>query len=341
MGWQSSQPLSVSYTVSKAGGGQGGSTVTGKQVYRHTVTLSFPYSETAGPLNGSNNEEKGQLFGVSRPEKETAGQSGTKGLLDITALEQEAKELAKELNMVQPSNTVLRAGAITLEPEGGEPGNGQGIVQPIKSANGTKAIIQPSNPAISGNREEKYQPVTCQLLEHIEWYLDERRLTTHMFDEPHKYWRERELEKVKWASVRLRCLIENFIRFDSRVVSLDELKLANKSLVAMMKAKQYKTLPLNYPHTKDIALMQQWLAALIASYNNGENEDDGGGDGSEENTDCEQGSEDSEAGNDSDEDGEPVLFSLTVEDKGKLIAMRYQLAGLVPMVRFQNLDFTK
>ena len=153
--------------------------------------------------------------------------------------------------------------------------------------------------------EEPYEWVRSELIDDIADYVQDNYKTSEMFQYPKKYWYGSDLEKVKWVSVRFLCIIENLLHFDNSIVERKTLVTINKSLTAMMQAWNFKYMPHNYPLKNEIKAQQQKIEKIIKA--------------------CDKS----------------FRFGIAKETKVKLIALRFQLADLVPKVRFHSLDFSK
>ena len=153
--------------------------------------------------------------------------------------------------------------------------------------------------------EEPYEWVRSELIDDIADYVQDNYKTSEMFQYPKKYWYGSDLEKVKWVSVRFLCIIENLLHFDNSIVERKTLITINKALIAMMEAWNFKYMPHNYPLKNEIKAQQQRIEKIIKV--------------------CDKS----------------IRLGFKRDTKVKLIALRFQLADLVPKVRFHNLDFSK
>jgi hypothetical protein len=153
--------------------------------------------------------------------------------------------------------------------------------------------------------EDPYEWVRSELLDDIADYVQDNYRTTEMFQYPKKYWYGSDLEKVKWVSVRFLSIIENLLHFNNSTVERRTFVALNKAIKAMQDSWNYKYMPYNYPLKNEIRQQQQTIEKIAKS-----------GDRS-------------------------FRFGLKRETKVKLIALRFQLADLVPRVKFKNLDFSK
>jgi hypothetical protein len=153
--------------------------------------------------------------------------------------------------------------------------------------------------------EEPYEWVRSELLDDIAEYVQDKYKTSEMFQYPKKYWYGSDLEKVKWVSVRFLCIIENLLHFNNSTVERRTFVALNKALKAMMGSWNYKYMPSNYPLKNEIKHRQQTIENIARSVDRS------------------------------------FRFRLKKESKVKLIALRFQLADLVPKVKFNNLDFSK
>ncbi len=153
--------------------------------------------------------------------------------------------------------------------------------------------------------EEPYEWVRSELVDGIGDHVNDNYTTTEMFQYPKKYWYSSDLEKVKWVSIRFRCIIENLLRFDRAEVERKTILTMNKALKAMVEAWNFKFLPYNYPLKNEVRELQKAIEALSKS-------------------------------------GKKRLrLCISKERKVKLVALRFQLADVVPFVRFSQLDFSK
>jgi hypothetical protein len=153
--------------------------------------------------------------------------------------------------------------------------------------------------------EEPYEWVRSELLDDIAEYVQDNYKTSEMFQYPKKYWYGSDLEKVKWVSVRFLCIIENLLHFNNSTVERRTFVALNKALKAMMGSWNYKYMPSNYPLKNKIKHRQQTIENIVRSVDRS------------------------------------FRFGLKKESKLKLIALRFQLADLVPKVKFNSLDFSK
>ena len=155
------------------------------------------------------------------------------------------------------------------------------------------------------DEEEPYEWIRSELVDEIGDYINDNYNTTEMFQYPKKYWYSSDLEKVKWVSTRLRCIIENLLRFDRAEVERKTILTMNKALKAMVEAWNFKFLPYNYPLKNEVKELQKAIEALS---NSGKKR---------------------------------LRLCISKERKVKLVALRFQLADIVPFERFSQLDFSK
>ena len=153
--------------------------------------------------------------------------------------------------------------------------------------------------------EEPYEWLRSELVDEIGDYVNDNYTVTEMFQYPKKYWYSSDLEKVKWVSIRFRCIIENLLRFDRAEVERKTLITMSKALKAMIEAWNFKYVPYNYPLKNEVINLQKSIEALSKSAN------------------------------------KTIRLYITREKKVKLVALRFQLADLVPFVKFSQLDFSK
>lgn len=152
---------------------------------------------------------------------------------------------------------------------------------------------------------EPYRWVRSGLIDDIGGYINADCIVSDMFQYPNKYWYSSDFEKVKWISVRFRCIIENLLRLDRTIVERKTLITLREAINAMVASRNFKSIPANYPMKNEVA---EWQKNIGKAAKNA--------------------------------DGE-VRFKLKTENKVKLICLRFQLADIVPFTKFSNLDFTK
>ena len=153
--------------------------------------------------------------------------------------------------------------------------------------------------------EEQYEWVRSELVDEIGDFLNDNYTITEMLQYPKKYWYSSDLEKVKWVSVRFRCIIENLLRLDNSIVERKTMITINKALKTMVEAWNFKFVPYNYPLKNEVKELQKSIEGLATSVD------------------------------------KVFRFGIGKEKKVKLIALRFQLADLVPFVKFNDLDFSK
>jgi hypothetical protein len=161
------------------------------------------------------------------------------------------------------------------------------------------------NYVIEEDDEEKYEWVRCELLDEVEDYFNDNYKTTEMFQYPKKYWYSSDLEKVKWVSVRLRNIIENMLEMDRRRIDRRVLRQLNDALQALIASFNFRYMPRNYPLKNEMISLQKTLQQVVAMADR------------------------------------TIRFTLARPTKIKLMAIRFQLADLVPASKFRQLDFSK
>jgi len=177
---------------------------------------------------------------------------------------------------------------------------------PEKPFNANQKAATVTKPKLNVDEdEEPYEWVRSELVDEIGDYVNDNYTVTEMFQYPKKYWYSSDLEKVKWVSIRFRCIIENLLRFDRAEVERKTLITMSKALKAMIEAWNFKYVPYNYPLKNEVINLQKSVEALSKSANN------------------------------------TIRLYITREKKVKLVALRFQLADLVPFVKFSQLDFNK
>ena len=155
--------------------------------------------------------------------------------------------------------------------------------------------------------DEEFEYRRSTLVNLVEEYLEDNDKDSDMFLFPNKYWYDSELVKVKWVSVRIRSLIETILYLNQfRRIETKHVKTLVKGMTEMMYSLNYKFMPENYPFKNYLKEQHQRLKKA--------------------------------ADEDSDEIWMPVLEP---ERKARLIGIRFQLAALVPKIRFSKLDFKR
>jgi hypothetical protein len=157
------------------------------------------------------------------------------------------------------------------------------------------------------NPHMTYQPVESSFIAKIVEYTDNSS-DMLMFQNPQKYWGLYDLHKVKWVSLRLRCLLENLLKL-SNLPTIDyaTLTTVKDAFTDLISSGNFKRLPSNYPHTEFIKELEQSLAFIVKQYKR-----------------C----------ND-------IRFRLTPKRKVEIIAKRFMMADFVPAAKFYDLDFKK
>ncbi|HMT75471.1 MAG TPA: hypothetical protein PKA77_15470 [Chitinophagaceae bacterium] len=84
-----------------------------------------------------------------------------------------------------------------------------------------------------------------------------------MFTIPGRYWDYSELEKVKWVSVRLRCLLENLLRLDRATVPVSLMEQVRDGLESIIAADQFQYLPVSYPYAGLVKELEVKCSTII------------------------------------------------------------------------------
>ncbi|MBW8683526.1 hypothetical protein [Chitinophaga rhizophila] len=156
-------------------------------------------------------------------------------------------------------------------------------------------------------QDQPYQQVYSRLLEAVQECLDSNNYT-FIFENPDQYWGTYGIQPVKWVSLRLRCLLENMLRL-SNIPSIpnEALVLLRDSFADMAAAHPYRQLPADYPYT---ALVKDIIHNLDRIVYNVKPKG-------------------------------KTRFRLTLKRKAALIACRFTLAAMVPLVKFRELNFSE
>ncbi|OMP79989.1 hypothetical protein BW716_07170 [[Flexibacter] sp. ATCC 35208] len=156
-------------------------------------------------------------------------------------------------------------------------------------------------------QDQSYKRVHSRLLEAVQECLDSNNFT-FAFENPEQYWGTYVMQPVKWVSLRLRCLLENILRLSNMPsIPNETLVLLRDSFADMVAARPYRQLPADYPYT---ALVKDIIHNLDRIVYNVKPKGD-------------------------------TRFRLTLNRKASLIACRFTLAAMVPLVKFRELNFSE
>lgn len=153
--------------------------------------------------------------------------------------------------------------------------------------------------------EEPYVWTRSSLIDEIGDYVNDSYAITEMFQYPRKYWYGTDLEKVKWVSVRLRCIIETMLDFDKMDVERRDIISLHNALKAMTQASSFQFVPRNYPFKKEVIWLRQTIERIRSNA------------------------------------PKWIRIYFSKEKKIKLIGLRFLLADLVPFDPLDNLDFNR
>ncbi|OQP60103.1 hypothetical protein A3860_34810 [Niastella vici] len=129
-----------------------------------------------------------------------------------------------------------------------------------------------------------------------------------MFQNPQNYWGSYDLPKVKWITLRLRCLLENLIKLNNLpVIDNATLIAVKEAFTTLIGSDNFKRLPSNYPNARFIKELEQKLALIVKQH----------------------------------KPRDHIRFRLSRKLKVEIIAKRFMMADFVPFVKFFDLDFEK
>lgn len=149
--------------------------------------------------------------------------------------------------------------------------------------------------------EEKYAPYQSRFLTVLIEFTSER----HQLSSLETCLMHEDLPSY-CISLHFRCLVECLLIFsESKFVKVDDLMEVCNAFTYLVRSKNYALLPDEYPYTNAILMLKEKLKRVCIKVKN--------------------------AGQ--------IKFRLTQEDKVELIAMRFELAGLIPKRQFDELDF--
>ena len=156
--------------------------------------------------------------------------------------------------------------------------------------------------------EDSYEFIKSKIVEAIEEYLEDNDQDAFMLTNTNRYWYGRELEAVKWVSLRFRSIIESMLYLNPlRKFESKHIIKVSEGLKSIINSIYFKSLPANYPFTKRIREMSQKLQKSTKNF----------------------------TGREIEIEFPPIAF----QKKVRLIAMRFQLAQFVPKVKFSTLKF--
>ena len=163
-----------------------------------------------------------------------------------------------------------------------------------------KEQLQTTKPQPS---KESYEWIYSNFIENVR-ALTEDSEDYVRFDKPSRCWDCYDLEKIKWISLRLRCLLENLLRLSNEPsVPISTLTLLRNGFTSLIETSQYKYLPTNYPYSTLMKELEQRLTQTIK----------------------EQKKHSS------------IQIKLSRKRKVELIAARFMLAAIVPKTPFNEL----
>jgi hypothetical protein len=163
-----------------------------------------------------------------------------------------------------------------------------------------KEQLQTAKPQAS---KENYEWIYSSFIENLRALIEDSEDFIR-FDKPSRHWDCYDLEKIKWISLRLRCLLENLLRLSNELsVAVSTLILLRDGFTSLIATSQYKYLPANYPYSTLMKELERRLTQTIK----------------------EQKKHSS------------IQIKFSRKRKAELIAARFMLAAIVPKTPFNEL----
>lgn len=163
----------------------------------------------------------------------------------------------------------------------------------------TATVLQPALPETKNSDYQwvrsRFNDAVMELSEDSETYL--------LFASPKHYWNIYDLERIKWVSLRLRCLLENLLRLCNEYTPVSLLAQLRDGFESIVTSREFSYLPANYPYTSLIKEMTGKLSAVT----NGNKKHNA------------------------------ILLKFSRRSKTELIAARFMLAAIVPKARFSEI----
>ncbi|WP_127125059.1 hypothetical protein [Pseudoflavitalea rhizosphaerae] len=153
--------------------------------------------------------------------------------------------------------------------------------------------------------EPSYQPEFSDLLERVIEYTN-----THpaheLFSEPEKHWTYLGRESANWVNLRWRSILEALLHYSKlSSVKAGRLIAVTDALQEMQQSSEFRYLPASYPFVKEIRELSNRMTSITAGMKSKES----------------------------------VQYRITLPRKAIIIGMRFLLAGVVPLVPFDQLSF--
>jgi len=156
-------------------------------------------------------------------------------------------------------------------------------------------------------QKREYKLIQSRFIDHIVKHLDRNNSDAlSKFLYPHLYWTAEYTAKVKWVSLRFRCLLECLIDFSRfRFIDGEDLQQVAEAFSTLENSRHFKALKEDYPHKELIYDLSE-----KTNYRANENR-------------------------------EIVRFFISPEKKAKLIATRFEIGNFVPKIYLSELDFSE
>lgn len=153
--------------------------------------------------------------------------------------------------------------------------------------------------------EPSYQPEFSELLERVIEYTNTHPVH-ELFSEPEKHWTYLGRESANWVNLRWRSILETLLSFSKLPsVKAGRLIAVTDALREMQQSSEFRYLPISYPFIKEIRELSSRMASITACM----------------------------------KPKESIQYRITLPRKAIIIGMRFLLAGVVPLVPFDELSF--
>jgi len=155
---------------------------------------------------------------------------------------------------------------------------------------------------------QEYKFINSTLIDNITEHLNrDNSDALSKFLYPHLYWSASYISKVKWVSLRFKCLVESLIELSKfRYIDSENLFGVAKGLEVLENSKHFKALGNDYPHKELIKELKGKITSMFNGHKN-----------------------------------PYIFFVIQPERKAELIATRFEIGNFVPKIKFSELDFTE
>jgi hypothetical protein len=183
------------------------------------------------------------------------------------------------------------------------------VKEPELYVDSTGDNVKEPDTAKEAEQKREYQPVQSRFIASIAQHLDRNNSAAmSKFRYPHKHWSAEYGSKVKWVSLRFRCLIECLIQFCKfRVVDGEDLQDVADAFYSLGNSRAFKALKADYPHKELVLELSDRINYMAALHNGKEN----------------------------------ARFFFSPDRLAELMATRHEIGSFVPKVNFRELDFSE